>query len=75
MFHLSYLAYALAGFYAVVAAVTINRLRKPTCRICVFRQVCPQRRQSATDLDRPRCYEHGQRQMKRPTKVLLKSPM
>ena len=34
---------ALAAFYAVVGVVIVPRAYKPTCRICLFRQFCPNR--------------------------------
>jgi hypothetical protein len=31
-------------FYAVVGAVIVQRVRKPTCRVCLLRQFCPNRK-------------------------------
>jgi hypothetical protein len=34
---------ALAAFYTVVGVVIVRRAFKPTCRVCLFRQFCPNR--------------------------------
>ncbi len=40
---LSPITLALAAFYTVVGVVIVRREYKPTCRICLFRQSCPNR--------------------------------
>ena len=33
----------LGALYAVLGVVIFRRLRKPTCRVCLLRQFCPNR--------------------------------
>ncbi len=40
---LSPITLALTAFYTVVGVVIVRRAYKPTCRICLFRQSCPNR--------------------------------
>jgi|HubBroStandDraft_3_1064219.scaffolds.fasta_scaffold00012_21 hypothetical protein len=40
---LSSITLPLAAFYTLVGIVIIRRLRKPTCRISLFRQLSPNR--------------------------------
>ena len=61
MFHLPHLMYALAAFYAVTGVVIVHRLHKPTCRICLFRQACPNRPLDFPDPRRKPCYDRDQR--------------
>lgn len=58
MFHLSHWMYALTAFYTGFAAVMVHRLRKPTCRICLYRHDCPNRPDGFPDPTRKPCYEH-----------------
>jgi hypothetical protein len=57
MLHLSYLMYALAGVYTVLGVGIVRRLRKPTCRICLFREGCPHRPDGFGDASGKPCYE------------------
>jgi len=57
MFHVSHWMYALVAFYTVLAVVIVRRLRKPTCRICLFRQGCPNRPDRLPDPSCKPCYE------------------
>jgi len=34
---------AFGAFYVVVGVVIVRRLYKSTCRVCLFRQFCPNR--------------------------------
>jgi hypothetical protein len=52
MIHLPYLLAALLSFYAVLGAVFLYRALQPTCRICLNRDTCPNRRQG---FGRPVC--------------------
>jgi hypothetical protein len=40
---LSPMVLALGAFYTVVGVVIVRRVCKPTCRVCLFRQFCPNR--------------------------------
>lgn len=60
MFHLSHLMYALAACYVVAGILILRRLRKPTCRICLFRQGCPDRPDDFPDPGRKPCYDRDQ---------------
>ena len=40
---LSPIVLALGAFYMVVGVVIVRRARQPTCRVCLFRQFCPNR--------------------------------
>ena len=40
---LSPVVLALGAFYTVVGVVIVRRAYKPTCRVCLFRQFCPNR--------------------------------
>ena len=41
---LSPIVLALGAFYTVVGVVTVRRAYRPTCRVCLFRQLCPNRK-------------------------------
>ncbi len=40
---LSPIILALGAFYTVFGVVIVRRAYKPTCRVCLFRQFCPNR--------------------------------
>jgi hypothetical protein len=56
MFHPS-LLYLLAAFYAVFGVLVIRRLRQVSCRICLFRQGCPNRRGSSPGRGGTPCHQ------------------
>jgi hypothetical protein len=51
---------ALAALYTVIGVVIIRRLRKPTCRVCLYRQFCPNREPVHADVTRKPCWSCGQ---------------
>lgn len=51
---------ALAAFYTVLGVVIVRRAHKPTCRVCLFRQFCPNRqREHFNSVGKP-CWSHDQ---------------
>ena len=56
MFHPS-LLYLFAAFYAVFGVLVIRRLRRPSCRICLLRQGCPNRKGRFLGRGGMPCYE------------------
>jgi hypothetical protein len=50
----------LAALYAVLAVVIIRRLRKPTCRVCLLRQFCPNRESEHSKLTNKPCWSCGE---------------
>jgi hypothetical protein len=40
---LSHWMYPLAGFYAAIGLLIVRLARRPTCRVCLHRCVCPNR--------------------------------
>jgi hypothetical protein len=57
---LSPIILALAAFYAVVGVVIVRRVRKPTCRVCLFRQFCPNRQGEYLDSAGKPCWSRDQ---------------
>ena len=57
---LSPIILALAGFYTVVGVVIVRRAFKPTCRICLFRQYCPNRQGENLNLRGKPCWSRDQ---------------
>ena len=51
---------AVAALYAVFGAVIVRRLRKPTCRVCLNRQICPNRESEHSQPNRQPCWSCGQ---------------
>ena len=51
---------AFAAFYTVVGVVIIRRLRKPTCRVCLLRQFCPNRESEHSERASKPCWSCGQ---------------
>lgn len=51
---------ALATLYVVLGFVIFRRLRKPTCRVCLLRQSCPNRELEHFDAARTQCWRCGQ---------------
>lgn len=43
MLHASHLIYLLAAVYGIVGVVVLRRAFKASCRICLHRDVCPNR--------------------------------
>jgi hypothetical protein len=58
MMHPSPVMYLFAVFYALFGVLVIRRMRKPTCRICLYRKGCPNRRSRFPGLGGVLCYEH-----------------
>jgi hypothetical protein len=56
-FHAAGLIYPFAALLAVFVAVTIRRLSKPSCRVCIFRGACPNRKTPFLDRGGIPCYE------------------
>jgi hypothetical protein len=48
------------ALYTVLAVVTFRRLRKPTCRVCLNREFCPNRELEHADPNRKQCWSCGQ---------------
>ncbi len=51
---------ALAALYTVFGVVVVRRLRKPTCRVCLYRQFCPSRESEHTEKTNKPCWSCGQ---------------
>ena len=47
---------AITAFYTVFGVVIIRRVCKPTCRICLFRQFCPNRQREHLKLTGKPCW-------------------
>jgi len=58
MMHPSPVMYLFAAFYALFGVLVIRRMRKPTCRNCLHRKGCPNRRSRFLGLGGVLCYEH-----------------
>ena len=52
--------FALAAVYTVFGVVIIRRFRKPTCRVCLLRQSCPNRKLEYADSTRKQCWSCDQ---------------
>ena len=50
----------VTALYGVLGVVIVRRLRKPTCRICLFRQSCPNRESDYSEPTRKQCWSCGQ---------------
>jgi hypothetical protein len=50
----------LAGIYMIFGAAIVRRLRKPTCRVCLFRQACLNRAFEYSDPARKPCWSCGE---------------
>ena len=48
--------FAFAAASTFLAIVIVQRLRKPTCRICLFRRTCPNREVEYFDPTRNPCW-------------------
>ncbi len=57
---LSPIVLALAAFYSFVGAVIIRRFRKPTCRVCLYREFCPNRESENSGHSTKPCWSCGQ---------------
>ena len=51
---------ALAAFYTVVGVVIVRRAYKPTCRVCLFRQFCPNRQREHLNSAGKPCWNRDQ---------------
>jgi hypothetical protein len=51
---------AITALYSVLGAAIVRRLRKPTCRVCLYRGVCPNRETEYLDSARKQCWSCGQ---------------
>ena len=49
----------LAALYTVFGIVVVRRFRKPTCRVCLYRQVCPNRESLGADAKCQPCWSCG----------------
>jgi len=50
---------ALAVLYTIAGIVIIRRFRKPTCRVCVYREFCPNRESEHSDATAKPCWSCG----------------
>jgi hypothetical protein len=50
---------SLTVLYVVFGAVMLRRLRKPTCRVCLFRQFCPNRESQHSKPTSKPCWSCG----------------
>lgn len=57
MWHASPVAYLFIAVYAVLGVFLVRKLRKPTCRVCLYRKGCPHRKSSFADRGGVPCYE------------------
>lgn len=57
---LSPLMLALGAFYTVVGVVIVRRTYKPTCRVCFFRQFCPNRQSGHLQFAGKPCWSRDQ---------------
>lgn len=57
---ISIAALTLTALYAVFGVAVVRRLRKPTCRVCLFRQSCPNRELEYAEPKRKQCWSCGQ---------------
>ena len=57
---LSPILFGIAAFYAALGVVIVRRFRKPTCRVCLLRQSCPNRQLEYADPTRKQCWSCGQ---------------
>ena len=51
---------ALTAIYTAFGVVLMRRLRRPTCRVCLFLQSCPNRESEYSDPTRILCWSRGQ---------------
>ncbi len=51
---------ALLALYTVFGIVVIRRFRKPTCRVCLYRQLCPNRESENSKNIGKQCWSCGQ---------------
>ncbi len=51
---------ALAAVYTAFGVVIIRRSHKPTCRICLFRQFCPNRKREYLKFTGEPCWSREQ---------------
>lgn len=56
-FNAAGLIYLFAAFLVVCVAAIVRRLRKPTCRVCLYRAGCPNRKSPFLDRGGVPCYE------------------
>jgi hypothetical protein len=50
---------SLTVLWSVFGVVIIRRLRKPTCRVCLFRQFCPNRESQHSESASKPCWSRG----------------
>ncbi|MGB2605847.1 MAG: hypothetical protein WBC78_19745 [Candidatus Sulfotelmatobacter sp.] len=55
--HAAGLIYLLAAFLAACVVAIVRRLRKPSCRVCLYRAGCPDRKSPLLDRGGVPCYE------------------
>lgn len=55
--HAARLIYLLAAFLVACVVVIVRRLRKPSCRVCLYRAGCPDRKSPFLDRGGVPCYE------------------
>lgn len=53
-------ALTLTALYTVFGLAIARSLRKPTCRVCLFRQSCPNRQLEYSEPARQQCWSCGQ---------------
>jgi len=62
MFHASPIMYLFGVFFAVFGVVVIRRACKPSCRVCLNRRGCPNRKSPFSDRGGVPCYERDQKE-------------
>jgi hypothetical protein len=50
----------VTALYGVLGVAIVRKLRKPTCRVCLYRGSCPNRETEHLDSTRKQCWSCGQ---------------
>jgi len=51
---------ALVALYIILGFVVVRRFRKPTCRVCLYREFCPSRESEYAESSGKQCWSCGQ---------------